>query len=304
MAHRHSPRKSFGEGPLLDLFYEIMQYVAPAAWDLNEAMVNFWNPEALSNDWVMPDNFHVKCKVMGTISEKVNFLNEPFDVFYKENRPTETGRALGPNMVHSIDGMVVREITRRCDYNPERIALVRNLVAGFIEQRQTPKAKLSSSDRMVQILWKHYEESGYLSSRIVEYLNTDNFHMVDKLVIAELLSTFAPKPFKVISVHDCFRVHPNYGNEIRKQYIMQLHLIAKSKMLDYLLSQITGREIETCKLDPTMADDILLTEYALVIILYMWPTGYSLLAVFFKDSQDGRFSGSLQFRYTHCNCSG
>lgn len=60
-----------------------------------------------------------------------------------------------------------------------------------------------------------------------------------------------------------FRVHPNYGNEIRRQYNMQLHLIGKSKMLDYILSQITGREIKTEKLDPTMADEILNAEYAL-----------------------------------------
>jgi hypothetical protein len=256
------PKEIFGEGPLLDLFYEIMQYVAPAAWDLNEAMVNFWNPEALSNDWVLPDNFHVKCKVMNTFTEKVHFLNEPFDVFFKENAPTETGRSLGPNMVHSIDGMVVREITRRCDYDPARLLFVKGLLELPVKG-QTVERSLTYNDKLVATLWNHYEQSGYLSARIVDHLNADNIHLVDVAVIRELLNSFAKKPFKVIAVHDCFRVHPNYGNEIRRQYNMQLHLIGKSKMLDYILSQITGREIKTEKLDPTMADEILNAEYAL-----------------------------------------
>jgi hypothetical protein len=71
------------------------------------------------------------------------------------------------------------------------------------------------------------------------------------------------KPFKVLSIHDAFRVHPLYGNDIRTQYNLQLYLIAKSKMLGYLLSQIVGKDIVIGKLDPTLADDILDTDYAL-----------------------------------------
>lgn len=89
------PKKIFGEGALLDLFYETMMANAPGAWELNQAMLGLWNSDAYSHDWVLPDNFHVQVKVMDTIKETVNFLNEPFDVFYKVNQPTKEGRSLG-----------------------------------------------------------------------------------------------------------------------------------------------------------------------------------------------------------------
>lgn len=60
-----------------------------------------------------------------------------------------------------------------------------------------------------------------------------------------------------------FRCLPNYGNDLRSQYILQLYLIAKSDLLSYLLSQLLKQPVSIGKLDPTMANDILNTEYAL-----------------------------------------
>ena len=71
------------------------------------------------------------------------------------------------------------------------------------------------------------------------------------------------KPFNLIAVHDCFRCLPNYGNDLRKQYNLQLHLLAKSNMLDFLLSQLVDRVVHYPKLYPKMADEILNTDYAL-----------------------------------------
>lgn len=62
---------------------------------------------------------------------------------------------------------------------------------------------------------------------------------------------------------DCFRVLPNYGNDLREQYNRQLMLIAKSNLLGYLLSQITGRQLTIGKLDPNLWKDILTADYAL-----------------------------------------
>ena len=81
------PKTVFGEGLLLDIFYETMKENAPAAWELNETMLAIWNPKKFSNDWVLPDNFHAHIKVMPTISENVHFLNAPYEVQYSVNRP-------------------------------------------------------------------------------------------------------------------------------------------------------------------------------------------------------------------------
>src|SRR5690606_33720476 len=73
------PKNVFGEGELLQVFYDTMKENAPGAWEINETMLAIWDPTALENSWVLPDNFHVKVKIMGQVKENVHFLNEPFE---------------------------------------------------------------------------------------------------------------------------------------------------------------------------------------------------------------------------------
>ena len=253
------PREVFGEGIQLKIFYEVISEVAPAAWELNQAFLSMWNPEALSHDWILPDNFHVHIKVMAQVKETVQFMNEPYDTYYMVNQPTEEGRSLGANCIHSIDGMIVREITRRCSYDPDQILRV---TEALLSKKQG-EGKNLHNDKMVAKLWNHYVECGYLSARILDYLDTSNIGLVDQKVIWELILSLPEKPFTIIAVHDCFRVLPNYGNDLRKQYNLQLMLIAKSNLLQYLLSQICGRQLNIGKLDPNLWKDVMDTDYAL-----------------------------------------
>lgn len=258
------PKQIFGEGALLDIFYDTMAQAAPGAWELNEAMLTFWNKDALSHDWVLPDNFHAKVKVMDSVKETVHFLNEPFDVFHKVNQPMAEGRSLGANTIHSIDGMICREMGERCDYNVEKVRALYDLLAveGELTELYGQGTK-SEDDKLVVTLWDHYQRSGYLSARIINVLNADNLAHVDPLTIWELLESLPEKPFKVLSVHDCFRCHPNYANDLRIQYARQLMLIAKSEMLSDLISQIIGRQVSIGKLDPDMYLEIMDSDYAL-----------------------------------------
>lgn len=253
------PKEVFGEGVQLRIFYEVMAEVAPAAWELNEAFLSMWKSDALSHDWVLPDNFHVRVKVMAQVKEVVHFMNEPYDTFHMVNQPIEGGRSLGANCIHSIDGMIVREMTRRCDYNVDRILEI----MGFLDAEIDGDVRNNADTHMVQVLWQHYQESGYLSARILDHLQAHNVSLVDRSVIWELIESLPEKPFKIIVVHDCFRVLPNYGNDLRKQYNRQLMLIAKSNLLQYLLSQIIGRHLNIGKLDPNLWKDILTANYAL-----------------------------------------
>lgn len=253
------PKQVFGEGKLLDVFYKVMKTHAPAAWELNEAFLALWDANAFSHDWVLPDNFHVHIKVMRQVRETVHFLNQPFDVFYNENLPVDQGRSLGANTVHSIDGMIVRELTRRCDYDPVEIKKLRILLNGSVFAKNTS----TDQDKMVVTLWNLYKSTGYLSARILQYLNADNLGHVDKGTITDLLDSLPEKPFKVISIHDAFRVLPNYANDLRKQYNLQLYLIGKSNLLSSIISQIVGKPIAIGKMDPEMYIQILDADYAL-----------------------------------------
>ncbi len=253
------PKQVFGEGALLDVFYDSLQKLAPAAWELNETMVALWNPNTDCHSWILPDNFHVHVKVMRQVRETVQFLNEPFDVFYNVNAPIEEGRSLGANTIHSIDGMIVREITRRCDYDPVKIKqlqwIIKKPTLGTSEERR--------KDFMVQTLWSNYQATGYLSARILDYLDASNMGHVERHTIKELLDSLPVKPFKVVSIHDCFRCLPHYANDLREQYNLQLKLIAKSELLSSIISQLVGKRVPIGKLDPQLWTNISQSNYSL-----------------------------------------
>lgn len=255
------PKQVFGEGNLLNVFFNTMKENAPAAWELNETYLAIWNPEALEYNWVLPDNYHVHIKVMSQVKDIVHFLDEPFDVFKTVNAPVEGGRSLGANTNHSLDGMIVREMTRRCNYNPLQVETVR--LSLHLCNKETELFEEDDDSNMVQILWDHYRNTGYLSARIIDHLNETNACLVDHAVVLELLDSLPAKPFEIICIHDCFRCLPNYGNDMRMQYNRQLYLISKSNILSSLLSQIMGHDVKIGKLDATMHLDILDTEYAL-----------------------------------------
>lgn len=257
------PKRVFGEGRQLIAFKETMKQMAPGAWELNEAFLKFWDPKKLSNDWVLPDNFHVHVKVMGMEVETVHWLDMPYEVARKVNMTQKEGRSLGANTIHSIDGMIVREMCRRCDYDPAWIELLKEILDGDAVSHFEGDAQKKEAHRMVGILWKHYEESGYLSARILDYIDSDTIELVNKEEIRALIASMPAKPFKIMSVHDCFRCLPHYGNDLRRQYNLQLHLIAKSNLLSFLLTQITGRKIEIDKLDDGLFKDILESDYSL-----------------------------------------
>lgn len=255
------PKNVFGEGELLTLFYDTMVERAPGAWEINESMLAIWDPTKLENSWILPDNFHVKVKVMKEIGQTVHFLNEPYDVRYSVNAPIEGGRSLGANLVHSIDGMIVREMGRRCMYDPNRVKAVRRALKSDMFKK--PGRTDRNQDKMVMLLWKHYVDSGFLSARILDYLDNENIIHTGTKEIEALLDSMPAKPFELLTVHDCFRCLPNYGNDLRRQYNEILALIAESELLGFTVSQIVGRNVTVNKIDPGLSKDVREAQYAL-----------------------------------------
>jgi hypothetical protein len=86
--------------------------------------------------------------------------------------------------------------------------------------------------------------------------------LVDPKVIQGLVNSLPRKPFPMISIHDCFRVHPNYGNDLRRQYNQILSDIAASDMLAFLASQVTGTPVTVTK-SANISQKILGADYTL-----------------------------------------
>lgn len=188
---------------MLDIFYKTMEEDMPGIWNLNQTLISLWQPDVLKHSWILPDGFHVHVKVMVKHTDTVHFLNHPSEVIYMVNQPTEDGLSLGANSIHSVDGMVVREMTGRCMYNPERIAEVSETIA--FASGTKPMRDDTENCKMVKHLWMLAEMSGFLSVRILDYIEGNSIHMIPVdgwKKIHALIQSLPKKPFKVLAVHD------------------------------------------------------------------------------------------------------
>ena len=125
--------------------------------------------------------------------------------------------------------MIVREMQRRCSMTK-------------LDQMQIMERKRTTAEdhAMVEVLWEHYQKSGFLSSRILEFLGDAHSPIVFSLPVQELMNSLPKKAFKLITIHDAFRCLPPYGNALRRQYNQILFELAKSNLLKFLVDPIAG----------------------------------------------------------------
>lgn len=116
---KKQPEELFGEGTEeLIKFQQILQEQLPGAMECMKDMQDCWRPNALSHTWTLPDGHVAKIPVMQVNDMKIEIdeLNHATYTFRTyENKPTPKGLSLAANIIHSIDGYVVREMVRRAD---------------------------------------------------------------------------------------------------------------------------------------------------------------------------------------------
>ena len=253
------PKDLFGEQYYI--FENLMGVLAPKCWELNKYLLDNWDSSVDEYNWVMPDNFHVTMEVEDKVKDTFTFLGTKEEFHHYEKRPISKGKALGANLTHSVDSFALREIVTRCSISIKRkTELIDLLDSDHSVNKDDPEYHLISD------LIKHYRTSGILSSRVLLHLNTSTIGLFKSKELDELshlITTLPKKPFKIITIHDSFRVHPNYGNDIREQYIFVMSKIAKSNLLTTLLQSIFGPDISYQKEYLDLDKDILESEYAI-----------------------------------------
>ncbi|WP_199097174.1 DNA-directed RNA polymerase [Dyella sp. ASV21] len=258
------PKRTFGEDtPELRAFYSAVEELIPGADALNRDLITLWNPEAMSMEWTLPDGFEVVIKSMVTVESDVTFLGTVYAVTEKVQAPKATSLCMGANIVHSIDGMVVREMGRRCNYSAETIN-------AFQELYYTRTTGGQSTARVMDVqllrLLHLADMTGFVSAVIFEYVDQANYGLVspdmrEKLI--QLIDTMPNTSFPLICIHDCFKFHPTYGNDVRRQYKQILSEIAASDILPSIASEITGRTITVNKASAQLPAKILASDYAI-----------------------------------------
>lgn len=258
---RAKPKELFGENT--DVFDTVMNNMLPRAWQLNQFFSDNWISDKDTIRWILPDNFHVNCTVKCMVEEEFVFNGKVRKFIHEEIKACKDGRGLAANSVHSLDSFAVREITALAMHNPSQIQRIKNYMnqKGMSFSLEEVNKK---NYEMVKTLVKLYEESGFLSARVLDYIDKYSISLVPEDELRELLSLVPEKPFKLYVVHDDFRVHPNYGNDIRWLYITQLARVSRSNMLQFILRQMyEDKNIKVNRADPDMWKDILNSEYAL-----------------------------------------
>lgn len=252
-----TPELTFGKN--VDLFYDTISDMAPGAWQLNLDLQEVWlRLRGSVYSWTLPDNFHACIETKKPEYQGFTLLGKDLQITkYVDGRP-DFHKGLGPNLIHSVDGFIVREMVRRCMYDPARMLQILELI-----QAGRTHGTGGKSSPMVQTLWDQFKRTGFLSARIFDYLYEDTLGLVDCGHILGLIASLPMKPFKLVTNHDCFRCHPNYGNDLRLQYNRILADINDSKMLQAMVSDVLGRPTKIQKYGTIDRNLILNSNYAL-----------------------------------------
>ena len=262
-----NPVKLFGENTIeLQKFYEMVQIIAPGANMLRDDLIALWQANALQHHWTLPDGFNAVIKVMVPMEDsfEVNELNSSFTHRYWVNQGQKTGLSLAANVIHSVDGMIVREMNRRANYDLLKVQRVYELLTG---SNKTGIVNYSVDDTRLAQALKLTESHKFVSAVLIEFIDHLNIHMVPHWVRKELIEIIekmlAHKPFALIAIHDCFKCHPLYMNYVRQNYIDIFAQIADSNMLSAIASQISGKRIPVAKLSNDLSKYIRQSNYML-----------------------------------------
>ena len=96
----------------LAAFYEVIQQIFPGAYKIMEIVNPLWNTNGFHHKWTLPDGHIAHVPVLGTVK-----YNTPYGGIYRTELVTSPNyRSLLPNIIHSIDGYIAREMIRRCDF--------------------------------------------------------------------------------------------------------------------------------------------------------------------------------------------
>lgn len=262
MTHFYSstamPKKIFGDGVELDKFYEAQELVAEGACIAMEHFQSAWQPYAPEHEWVLPDGFHVKVRNQKEVTYEAHipYIEARVKKITKVFEGTEKGRSISANITHSIDGMVVREMQRRCNYDPIILLGAKNIVDRELDKRGVINYVPANRDDFCSLV---------LAEDIYHANSADMFDTKHLLQIKELMENILVNPsFPILTVHDEFKAHPNYCNHMRQHFNNIIAELAESNIASDILAQIHGVPTYNFpKLDPRVVKKIRQANYGL-----------------------------------------
>jgi hypothetical protein len=235
----YQPKVLFGEEKL-PVYQEAIDLHMPDVMALGQWLVRLHNQSALCHHWTLPDNFTAGCDSQAIIYEPHQSQGVNYFLETKINGG-EKSDGMAANVIHSLDGWIVRELTHRCNYDSIKIAEIKV----YLSTGHIPNSWGNCPDKF-QLLKKlevNRSRTGITSGRYIDTLDTGNISLVPAEVLTDLVNSLPSIPFEVMTIHDCFTVLPNYATDILEQYNNLLALLAGSDLLVSIVQDITKTTI-------------------------------------------------------------
>lgn len=193
------PKEVFGEDtPELAAFYEMLKIELPGVSVLNDDLISLWQSDKLAHEWTLPDGFDVRVKVITKVEYNVAFGGRGHNIQLNRNLPAPEGISLGANITHSIDGFIVREMVRRCNYNTEHIL--------YLSQLNYDDCGVLEGDRRLNRLIHLWNSTGFFSTEMLDHLNEGNLRLLTPTQYEEMCNILGMmlehNSFPLVTIHD------------------------------------------------------------------------------------------------------
>ena len=173
---RATPKKLLSAEEL-KVFYTVIEGFLPGADQVMDAINECWDPEATSHEWIMPDGHHVYVPVIEPINGV--YSDEQFGdipLRWLHQTKSDNYRSLCPNVIHSVDGYVAREMIRRCNFQLSHVhdcfVFNPNHLQHVTMTYREIMAEIASSKLLEDILCQITGNSGWLFPKIAYDLDT------------------------------------------------------------------------------------------------------------------------------------
>ena len=256
---------------MLATFYQAAFTVAPAAFELMSALLDTWQADTLSHNWVMPDNFHVNIKVMQSKECRVEvdeLGHTTFTTHIKINQGSKKGLANVANTIHSIDGYLLRSVIRRASFDVEKVKQASIWIEEELDARMEGQPKYEAvMTPELQNMLNIYEYSKMLDVSIIDYFDKHTVELLPNELLLKLGITLDKMlelgSSPVLTVHDAFGSAPWHCNAVRYWYKELLGELADSNILQFIVSQIVGKQVNFIKKSNNLGDLIRNSNYAI-----------------------------------------
>lgn len=235
---------------------EVCKNSINGAYRLCEALLYTVDPNATEYSWVTPDGFHVHKDIMVQYKEERDSPIGRIQIKYKDKGTVNNYKGNVANLIHSLDGTLMREVVARCNYNKNDILgaiskidrILKMSGPEFDALKATIGTEMNSElDRLVDI----YLETNFVSVRMLKYIhkNSDvlglilktNVELINKLYkLAEKMLSY--NNFEIVVLHDCFKALPNNMNYVRYWYKEVLADMVETNVFRYMMKQLPHGE--------------------------------------------------------------